>query len=91
MVIGVGRSIMNNLPFMHLSLAEIQLKFINRYRDTWAPAIQCLDGGILKGLTKLVSHTFPLEKARDAMELCSDTRNGSIKVLVVDELDATLP
>lgn len=88
MVIGVGKSIMNNLPFMHLSLAEIQLKFINRYRDTWAPAIQCLDGGILKDLTKLVSHTFPLEKARYAMELCSDTRNGSIKVLVVDEVDA---
>lgn len=90
MVIGVGRSIMNNLPFMHLSLAEIQLKFINRYRDTWAPAIQCLDGGILKDLTKLVSHTFPLERARDAMELCSDTRNGGIKVMVVDEIDATI-
>lgn len=89
MVIGVGKSIMNNLPFMHISLAEIQLKFINRYCDTWAPAIQCLSGGILTGLTRLVSHTFPLEKAKDALELCSDTRNGSIKVLVVDEVDAT--
>ncbi|RYP66716.1 hypothetical protein DL771_007649 [Monosporascus sp. 5C6A] len=47
MVIGVGRPIMNNVPFMHLSLAEINLKFINRYRDTWPAAIQCLKGGIL--------------------------------------------
>ncbi|CAL5875285.1 uncharacterized protein PFLUO_LOCUS9590 [Penicillium psychrofluorescens] len=84
MVIGVGKTIMNNLPFMHLSLAEIDLRFINRYRDTWPPAIACLSGGILD-LKKLVSHVFPLEKAQDALHLCVDPRNGSIKVLVVDD------
>ncbi|CAG8425740.1 unnamed protein product [Penicillium salamii] len=89
MVIGVGKAIMNNLPFMHLSLAEIDLRFINRYRDTWPPAISCLSGGILD-LRKLVSHVFPLEKAEEALHLCADTRNGSIKVLVVDEQDASL-
>ncbi|KAJ5717604.1 hypothetical protein N7488_003250 [Penicillium malachiteum] len=89
MVIGVGKAIMNNLPFMHISLAEIDLRFINRYRDTWPPAIACLSGGILD-LKKLVSHVFPLEKAEDALHLCADTRNGSIKVLVVDEQEASL-
>ncbi|CAI7614287.1 hypothetical protein N7533_013350 [Penicillium manginii] len=89
MVIGVGKAIMNNLPFMHISLAEIDLRFINRYRDTWPPAIQCLSGGILD-LKRLVSHVFPLEKAEDALHLCADTRNGSIKVLVVDEEEASL-
>ncbi|KAJ5090956.1 hypothetical protein N7532_009640 [Penicillium argentinense] len=89
MVIGVGKAIMNNLPFMHISLAEIDLRFINRYRDTWPPAIQCLSGGILD-LKKLVSHVFPLERAQDALHLCADTRNGSIKVLVVDEQEASL-
>ncbi|KAJ5312193.1 hypothetical protein PENANT_c011G07804 [Penicillium antarcticum] len=89
MVIGVGKAIMNNLPFMHLSLAEIDLRFINRYRDTWPPAIACLDGGILD-LKMLVSHVFPLEKAQDALHLCADTSNGSIKVLIVDEEDASL-
>ncbi|CAG8037693.1 unnamed protein product [Penicillium nalgiovense] len=89
MVIGVGKAIMNNLPFMHISLAEIDLRFINRYRDTWPPAVACLSGGILD-LKKLVSHRFPLEKAQDALHLCADTRNGSIKVLVVDEQDASL-
>lgn len=90
MVIGVGRAIMNNLPFMHISLAEIHLKFINRYRDTCPPAIKCLETGVLQGLEKLVSHTFPLEHAKDALELASDTRNGSIKVMVVDSIDITL-
>ncbi|OQE05202.1 hypothetical protein PENVUL_c026G00048 [Penicillium vulpinum] len=89
MVIGVGKAIMNNLPFMHISLAEIDLRFINRYRDTWPPAIACLSGGILD-LKKLVSHVFPLERAEDALHLCADTRNGSIKVLVVDEQEASV-
>ncbi|KAJ5618191.1 hypothetical protein N7537_003305 [Penicillium hordei] len=89
MVIGVGKAIMNNLPFMHISLAEIDLRFINRYRDTWPPAIACISGGILD-LKKLVSHVFPLEQAHDALQLCADTRNGSIKVLVVDEQEASL-
>ncbi|KAF2186574.1 putative alcohol dehydrogenase [Zopfia rhizophila CBS 207.26] len=87
MVIGVGKEIMNNLPFMHLSLAEIDLKFINRYRDTWPAGLQCLGGGMLD-LKPLVSHVFPLENALEALQTCSDLRNGSIKVQIVDEVDA---
>ncbi|KAF2711833.1 sorbitol dehydrogenase [Pleomassaria siparia CBS 279.74] len=88
MVIGVGRSIMNNLPFMHLSLAEIDLKFINRYRDTWPAGLQCLGGGILD-LKPLVSHTFPLEDSMKALHTCGDLSNGSIKVQIIDEIDAS--
>ncbi|KAH7368816.1 chaperonin 10-like protein [Plectosphaerella cucumerina] len=87
MVIGVGREIVNNLPFMHISLAEIKLEFINRYRDTWPAGIQCLTGGVLD-LKKLITHRFPLEQAREALALSSDPRNGSIKVQVVDEIDS---
>jgi L-iditol 2-dehydrogenase len=122
MVIGVGREIMNNLPFMHLSLAEvsccdllfcagrvsvqtqllspftcrsiasanqryqIDLRFINRYRDTWPAGLQCLEGSILD-LKPLVSHTFPLEQALNALHTCADLSNGSIKVQVVDDRD----
>lgn len=89
MVIGVGREIMNNLPFMHLSLAEIDLKFINRYRDTWPTGLQCLGGGILD-LKPLISHTYPLESALDALHTCGDLSNGSIKVQIVDERDDVL-
>ncbi|KAK8247322.1 chaperonin 10-like protein [Phyllosticta capitalensis] len=88
-VIGVGREIMNNLPFMHLSLAEINLKFINRYRDTWPAGISAISGGVLNVLP-LVSHTFPLEKAKEALELCSDLSQGSIKVQVVDEVEVQI-
>jgi L-iditol 2-dehydrogenase len=63
------------------------LKFINRYRDTWPSAIACLAGGVLN-LKKLVTHIFPLERAREAMELSLDTRNGCIKAFVVDDLES---
>jgi L-iditol 2-dehydrogenase len=46
-------------------------------------------GGLLD-LKRLITHVFPLEKAADALHLCSDTRNGSIKVLVADEEDLVL-
>ncbi|KAL3472078.1 chaperonin 10-like protein [Aspergillus californicus] len=76
MVIVVGKAIMNNLSFMHMSLAEVDLRFINRYRDAWPPAMTCLSGGVLD-LNKLVSHFF--EKAEDALYHCADPQNGSIK------------
>jgi L-iditol 2-dehydrogenase len=70
-------------------LWQINLKFINRYRDTWPAGISALSGGILN-LDMLVTHTFPLEEATAAMELCSDPSKGSIKVQVIDERNIEL-
>ncbi|ROW15991.1 hypothetical protein VPNG_02562 [Cytospora leucostoma] len=85
-VVGVGRDTMNNLPFMHLSLAEIELRFINRYTDTWPAGISCMSGGIVD-LKKLVTHVYPLEKATDGLVLSADPHNGSIKVHIVDDTE----
>jgi L-iditol 2-dehydrogenase len=38
-------------------------------------------------LDKLITHTFALENAMDALKLCSDVTQGSIKIQVVDERD----
>lgn len=85
MVVGVGRSIMDNIPFMHLSLAEIDLRFINRYHDTWPAGINALANGNVLDLDQLVTHIFPLEQAVEAMELCADTARASVKVQIVDD------
>ncbi len=87
MVVGVGRSFINNLPFMHLSLAETEFRFINRYSDTWPAGINALANGQVLNLDALVTHTFPLERAVEAMELCADRSKGSIKVQIVDDVD----
>jgi L-iditol 2-dehydrogenase len=90
MVVGVGRSIMNNLPFMHLSLAEIDLRFINRYSDTWPAGINALANGNVMNLDALVTHTFPLKRAVEAMEMCADRDQLSVKVQIVDDIDIDL-
>lgn len=90
MVVGVGRSIMNNLPFMHLSLAEIELKFINRYADTWPAGIKALSGGQVLNLDALVTHIFPLERALDAFDVCADRTKQSIKVQIVDNVEISI-
>lgn len=87
MVIGVGRSSVNNLPFMHLSLSEIDLKFTNRYSDTWLAGMNTLSGGRILTLDPLVTHTFKLHQAAEAMQTASDPSKHSIKVQIVDDIE----
>lgn len=89
-IVGVSsRPLINNIPFMHLSLAEIQLRFINRYTGTWPAAIQALEGGLIdpEKLTQLVSHEFCLEEAIKAMELVSGSAGSSGRVVKVQITD----
>ncbi|KAG9571095.1 MFS general substrate transporter, partial [Aureobasidium melanogenum] len=85
LVIGLGRPIVNNIPFMHLSLAEIDIKFVNRYTDTWPAGIAALKAGLID-MESLVTHVFPLDGAVDAMHICADLNQGSIKVQIVDDI-----
>lgn len=87
MVVGVGRRSMNNLPFMHLSLGEINLRFINRYRDTWPAGINALNNSQVLNLDALVTHVVPIEQAVGAMWLSTDRTKDSIKVQIVDDLE----
>ena len=100
MFIGVGRPKMDDLPFMHTSLSEvsqslrrisamlnqclqIDLKFISRYHHSWPLAIGVLSHGILD-LKPLVTHTFPLEKAVEALEASADRNSRAVKIHIVD-------
>jgi len=86
MVIGVGRPVMDGLPFMEASMAEIDIKFINRYHHSWPYAIRLLRSGYID-LRPLVTHRFPLEKAETAIRTAGDRASGSIKVHIVDGLE----
>ncbi|OBT54775.1 hypothetical protein VE04_03463 [Pseudogymnoascus sp. 24MN13] len=84
MVIGVGRAVMDGLPFMHLSLSEIDVKFINRYNHSWPYAIRLVQSGYID-LKPLVTHTFTLEEAVNALETAADRAKNSVKIHIVDE------
>ncbi|KAN0062238.1 hypothetical protein ACQY0O_005419 [Thecaphora frezii] len=82
-VIGVGANF-QEIPFMHLSTNEITLKFLFRYRDTWPRAIRLVASGMLD-VKKLVTHRFPLEKAREAMIHAADRSVPSCKTIIFDD------
>ncbi|CAG9949048.1 unnamed protein product [Clonostachys rosea f. rosea IK726] len=98
-VVGVSsRPSINNIPFMHMSLAEIQLRFINRYHDTWPAALRALEGGLIDPtkVDGLVTHRFKLEDAIDAMNLVAGITKPApgervVKVQIVDELEVEIP
>ncbi|KAH6696583.1 chaperonin 10-like protein [Leptodontidium sp. MPI-SDFR-AT-0119] len=83
MLIGVGRDIMDGLPFMHLSLAEIDIIFINRYHHSWPYAIRVLQSGYID-LKPLVTHTFTLDEAVTALKTAADRTRNAIKIHILD-------
>lgn len=92
-VVGVSsKSEINNVPFMAMSFAEIKLLFINRYFDTWPAAIRAVEGKLLdpEKLEAMVTHTFELEKAIDAMELVGSQSKRSETVVKVQIIDGPL-
>ncbi|KAF4552940.1 L-arabinitol 4-dehydrogenase-like protein 1 [Elsinoe fawcettii] len=84
MVIGVGKDTMDGLPFMQASMAEIDLKFINRYHHSWPYAIRLVQSGYIN-LKPLVTHQFKLEDAVEAIQTASDRTKSSIKVHILDD------
>lgn len=84
MVIGVGKPLANNMPLMHLSLAEVDLKFINRYNHSWPKAIRLLSSDFAD-LTPIVTHQFKLEEADEAIKSAADRSKGVIKAHIIDD------
>lgn len=82
-VIGVGRDF-QNIPFMHLSANEIDLKFQYRYHDTYPKAIRLVAAGIVD-LKPLVTHRFKLEEGVDAFKVASTPGSNAIKVQILDD------
>lgn len=81
-VIGVG-SDHQNIPFMHLSVNEIDIKFQYRYANTWPKAIRLVNSGLLD-VSSLITHRFSLEESLKAFETASEPKAGALKVIISD-------
>ncbi|KAM0475752.1 hypothetical protein ACHAP7_007249 [Fusarium lateritium] len=81
-VIGVGKDF-QNIPFMHLSSKEIDLRFQYRYHDTYPKAISLVTEGLID-LKPLVTHRFKLEEGVEAFGVASDPSARAIKVQIID-------
>lgn len=80
-IIGVGHDFMN-LPFMHLSVNEIDVKFQYRYRNTWPRAIRLINEGLIN-VEPLVTHRFKLEDSVNAFKTVGTA--NAVKVMITDE------
>lgn len=47
--------------------------------------IRLLHAGRLPGVSDMITHTFPLERALEAFDVAADIRSGAVKVQIVDE------
>ncbi|BGP57390.1 hypothetical protein JCM8202_005032 [Rhodotorula sphaerocarpa] len=81
-IVGVGRDFIN-LPFMHMSVNEIDLKVQYRYANQYPKAVRLVEGGLID-LKPLVTHRFPLEHAIEAFETAADPSRGAIKCQILD-------
>ncbi len=82
-VIGVGKDF-QNLPFMHASFREIDIRFQFRYKETYPNAIMLVSEGLID-LKPLVTHRFTLEQGREAFEAASNPAAKAVKVQLLDE------
>jgi L-iditol 2-dehydrogenase len=83
---GCTRDTQNNgfqLPFMHLSVNEIDVSFLYRYANQYPKAIRLISGGLVN-VKPLVTHRFALEDAIDAFHVAADPAQGAIKVQILD-------
>ncbi|KAK9378050.1 chaperonin 10-like protein [Kockiozyma suomiensis] len=81
--IGVGAST-QSIPFMILSVNEIEVKFQYRYANQWPKAIRLVNAGLLDGIEKIITHRFALEEAVTAFETSGNPKSGSVKVMILD-------
>lgn len=82
-VIGVGKEF-QNVPFMHLSSKEIDLRFQYRYHDTYPKAISLVTEGLIN-LKPLVTHRYGLDQGVEAFAAASDPAARAIKVQIIDD------
>lgn len=83
-ILGVScKNELDGFPFMPLSFGEVDIRFINRYADSWPAVINLISSGKLDA-SKLISHRFNLEEATKAFECVVDPTRPSIKVMIVD-------
>ena len=82
-IIGVGKDF-QQIPFMHVSFREIDIRFQFRYRETYPKAIMLVSEGLID-LKPLVTHRFTLEDGQAAFKAASNPGARAIKVQLLDD------
>jgi len=82
-VVSIGRSAKNNLSIPLFEAADNEIDIIGsfRYRGSYPKALALVASGIVN-VKPLITHRFPLMRAREAFELAESGADGAIKVAI---------
>lgn len=80
-VIGVPSEDDYLLPAQPLRRHELLLQFVRRQNENFPEAISLVRDGRVR-LTPLLTHRFPMERAREAFELAERKEDGAVRVAV---------
>ncbi|MDE0169931.1 MAG: NAD(P)-dependent alcohol dehydrogenase [bacterium] len=82
-VVAVGVNISERIPFNLMLSQSKEATVVPVYlgRDAFPEAVALLASGRIDG-ELLISHRFPLERAREAMETSLDANTGAVKVMI---------
>jgi L-iditol 2-dehydrogenase len=73
-------------PYTQLPMNEITLSGSRANPNVSAKVLNMFGAGILKG-DKVVTHTFPLERYTDALDIFVNKKDGAVKVVITPEAD----
>ena len=74
---------LNVLPLVDMVCKEIDIRSMFRYCNTYQAAVDLVASKKLKGLDKMVTHTFPLKDCVKAFETAANAgQTGAIKVMI---------
>jgi L-iditol 2-dehydrogenase len=70
------------VPLMSMGFREINIVTSFRYRLSWPVVIRLVADGIFGDVSRMITHTLPLERTLEAFETCADRSKLAIKVQV---------
>jgi L-iditol 2-dehydrogenase len=81
-VVGIPSEDAYHLSSAHLRRREMTLRFVRRQNENFPEAIRLVTDGRVR-LEPMLTHRFPIERAREAFELAERKGDGAIRVAVL--------
>jgi L-iditol 2-dehydrogenase len=81
-VVGIPSEDAYHLSSAHLRRREMTLRFVRRQNENFPEAIRLVADGRVR-LEPMLTHRFPLDRAKEAFELAERRGDGAIRVAVL--------
>jgi L-iditol 2-dehydrogenase len=81
LIVGIPETERISFPIDTIRHREICIQNVRRQNECVQPAVDLIEGGKIK-VDFMVTHRFPLERAKEAFELVANYRDGVVKAMI---------